>query len=104
LSEKAYEITTADLVLENEEEIERPRVRTVPNASALTRRIRERSRPRAEDKTEFVSQSSKAESFYDLALEAERSENRAAALRHVKLAIAFAPNEMKYHLLLRKLS
>lgn len=78
------------------------RPRFVP--SAVSRPIRERSRKSAgPDVKSSTDNASKARGLFDEALQAEEAGDRPAALRHVKLALAFDPNEPRYQALLEKL-
>jgi hypothetical protein len=101
VSEEVLELVTADLILE--EEVEPPRPKIVPKV--LSRPIRERSRARPQEKVEDAPRglASKAASFLEQALEAQKAGDLKAAIRHVKIAITFDPQEPRYRELLSKL-
>lgn len=102
MNEDALELTTDDLLIE---EPEPPRPRFVP--SVLSRPIKEKSRAHPQSAQEEQGSSTglaaKARAFYEEALEAERAGDRAAAIRHVKLAITFDPRQQRYQEMLKKL-
>ena len=102
MSEEVLELVTADLILE-EEVVEPQRPKIVPKV--LSRPIRERSRARPQEKVEDAPKglASKAATFIEQALEAQRAGDLKAAIRHVKIAITFDPQEPRYGELLSRL-
>ena len=94
-----YELTTEDLILDEPAQTRK----FVP--SAISRPIKERSRTQSQAKPPEgnTGMAAKAASFYEEALEAQRAGDAAAAVRHLKMAITFNPNEPRYQELLSKL-